>query len=38
MEEYRIITGFNNYEISNLGNVRNKTTGKIVKHKIDNGY
>ena len=35
MEEFRIITGFSNYEISNLGNVKNKTTGKIMKQSIN---
>ena len=31
MEEYKIITGFSNYEISNFGNVRNIKTGLIRK-------
>ena len=40
MEEvYKVIDGYDNYEISNLGNVRNRKTGRILKHKIDtNGY
>ena len=37
-EEYKIITGFENYEVSNLGNVRNIKTNKILKGKIDSGY
>jgi hypothetical protein len=31
MEEYRAIEEYVNYEISNLGNVRNKKTGRILK-------
>jgi len=31
MEEYRAIVDFSNYEVSNHGNVRNKTTGRILK-------
>ena len=39
MEEYRIITGFENYSISNLGNVKNNTTGKQIKSRFDKyGY
>jgi len=30
-EEYRKIAGHDNYSVSNLGNVRNDTTGKILK-------
>ena len=37
-EEYRIIKDFNNYEISNLGNVRNVTTGKMIKHCLSGNY
>jgi len=38
MEEYRVIQNFNNYEISNKGNVRNKNTGKLLKqHVYGNG-
>ena len=38
-EEYRKIEGFENYEISNLGNVRNMTTGKILtQQKRNDGY
>ena len=33
MEEYRIIKGFESYSVSNLGNVRNDKTGKIMKLK-----
>lgn len=35
-EEYRTIEEFPNYEVSNLGNVRNKRTNKILKGN-DNG-
>ena len=39
MEEYKTISDFDNYEISNLGNVRNKKTNRILKHSINgNGY
>jgi hypothetical protein len=31
MEEYKLIVDFPNYEVSNHGNVRNKTTGKILQ-------
>lgn len=31
MEEYRIIKNFENYSVSNLGNVRNDKTGRILK-------
>jgi hypothetical protein len=35
MEEYKIIKDFDNYEISNFGNVKNSITGKILKPRID---
>ena len=39
METYKNIEGYDNYEISDLGNIRNKTTGKIIKSRIDaKGY
>ena len=38
MEEYRAIEEYENYEISNLGNVRNKKTGRILKQALRNGY
>ena len=39
MEEvYKVIDGYENYEISNMGNVRNKKTGLILKHLLQNGY
>ena len=31
MEEYKKIQGFDNYSISNLGNVRNDKTKRILK-------
>ena len=37
-EEFRNIEDFDNYEISNLGNVRNKKTNKILKQSICDGY
>ncbi len=39
MEEYKIIEGFENYSISNFGNVKNNNTGKIRKFQLDHdGY
>ena len=39
MEEYRIIKECPNYEVSNLGNIRNKNTKYVLKpHKNLNGY
>ena len=38
-EEYRIIEGFENYSVSNLGNVKNNITGKMLKPYLNNnGY
>ncbi|CAL5975218.1 HNH_homing endonuclease [Hexamita inflata] len=33
IEEYRDILGYPNYEVSNFGQVRNKTTGRILKQR-----
>ena len=39
MEIYNTIEEFNNYEVSTFGNIRNKTTNKILKGAINNcGY
>ena len=38
MEEVWKQTEYNNYEISNLGNIRNKTTKNIRKWSLANGY
>ncbi|CAL6005042.1 HNH_endonuclease [Hexamita inflata] len=39
IEEYRDIDDFENYEVSNLGQVKNKTTGRILKQRdSNNGY
>ena len=39
VEEFRIIKGFENYEVSNFGDVKNSITGKILKAVINsNGY
>lgn len=39
MEEWRKVEGFPNYSVSNLGNVRNDETGRILKqHQDGNGY
>jgi hypothetical protein len=38
-EIYKAIDGYSNYEVSNLGNVRNTNTGRILKPQIHkNGY
>ena len=37
-EIYKKINGFSNYEISNFGNLRNKTTEYIFKPSIKSGY
>jgi hypothetical protein len=38
-EEYRQIEGYDNYSVSNLGNVRNDKTGKIKKTSLNShGY
>ena len=38
MEIYKSIDGYDNYEISNMGNVRNKKTGVILKQSTSTGY
>jgi hypothetical protein len=39
MEEYKIIEGFENYSVSNFGNVKNNITGRILKtNKNERGY
>ena len=39
MEEFKKIDGYDNYEISNLGNVRNTDTNRILKpHNDKDGY
>lgn len=39
MENWKTINNFENYEVSDLGRVRNKKTGKVLKPKISNsGY
>lgn len=38
MEEFRIIEDNTNYSVSNLGNVKNNDTGRILKQIISNGY
>jgi hypothetical protein len=38
METYKSIKDYDNYEVSNMGNVRNKKTGLILKHSLQNGY
>ncbi len=39
MEEYKIITDYDNYSVSNFGNVRNNKTDRILKQSIDtHGY
>ena len=38
MEEYRIIKDFENYSVSDLGNVKNNITGHILKSYDNNAY
>ena len=39
MEEYKIIKGYENYSVSNFGNVKNNKTDRILKPKFDkDGY
>lgn len=38
MEEWKEITNYNNYEVSNLGKVRNKKTKRILKPACNGGY
>jgi hypothetical protein len=39
MEEYKIISGFENYSVSNFGNVMNNQTSKVLKGRPDkDGY
>jgi hypothetical protein len=39
MEEWRVIEGYDNYSVSNLGKVRNDKTGRILKFSSDkDGY
>ena len=37
-EEWKMVEGFSKYEISNLGNLRNKATKIFLKPSIKNGY
>ena len=38
-EEFRIIKDYDNYSVSNLGNIKNNKTGKIMKLSMDGkGY
>jgi hypothetical protein len=37
MEQYRVIKGYENYSVSNFGNVRNDITGKILAASLDRG-
>lgn len=38
MEEWRTIKEYPNYDISNLGNVRNNKSGKIMRQSVKGGY
>lgn len=38
MEEYKLIKNFENYSVSNLGNVKNNNTNKILKQHNSHGY
>jgi hypothetical protein len=38
LEEWRKVDGWDNYEVSNLGNVRNSKTKRILKPSSKGGY
>ncbi len=38
VETYKNIEGFENYSVSDYGNVRNNKTGRIIKGRDTNGY
>jgi hypothetical protein len=38
MEEWKQLPNYNNYEVSNLGQVRNNKTKRILKHANNGGY
>jgi hypothetical protein len=38
MEEWRVINDYPNYSVSNLGNVKNNTTNKIMRQNVKGGY
>jgi hypothetical protein len=38
MEIWKQIDNYPNYEISNMGNIRNKKNNRILKQKLQNGY
>ena len=38
MEEFKLIKGFENYSVSNLGNVKNNKTNRILKQDNNKGY
>ena len=38
MEEYKLIKNFENYSVSNLGNIKNNNTNKILKQYNFQGY
>ncbi len=35
--EYRIIENFPNYEVNNIGIVKNKLTGRVLKQRTNKG-
>lgn len=38
MVKWKTVEGYSNYEVSNEGEIRNKTTGKVLKKRIVTGY
>ena len=38
IEEWRNINGYENYEVSSFGRIRNKNTGRVLKAANNGGY
>jgi hypothetical protein len=38
VEEFRVINDFPNYEVSNLGTLRNSKTGRVLRPSVGSGY
>ena len=38
IEQWRLVDGYDNYEVSSFGRVRNSTTSRIMKQNLTDGY